>query len=799
LETRQLLSATISSAISPVLAHPSQPSNDSIDLSTHFNDPAVPGTLVQFDTSLGSFEVALTDAATPLTVQNFLNYVNSGAYNKTVIHRNALLTSSGGGGSPSAPADIVQGGGYIVQGDQLNHIPTAAPINNEVATETEGNVAGTIAMAKTSDPNSATSEWFFNVHDNSTALDDTSNSGGFTTFGHVLGDGMNIVDALAALPTVNLNSTFTTIPVVGISEKRATKTNTIVRANNLTYVKKISVLGDMTWTATSDNPFLVQPKVVGKNLSFSYAAGATGVADITVTATSADGASTISQTFAVTVPDTTKPSQGPTAVNDAPANVSAGTATILHPLANDTDSTAALSPSTLAIATQPAHGTAAVDTSTGYITYTPTAGFTGPDSFTYTIKDTAGHASSPATVSFTVAAAPVQVTLGKGHARQLTYTEPDGTVARLNVGGGTALITFAGSAVQTTTQGGTITATGADATISSIVITNANHQNASLRLTASGGTDGLASIGSLTDAGSMSAINAPGAALAGNLTVDGVGRLNLASTDHSVLTIGNGVGQTALVLANAADTNVVADSVLTSVRSKQWTNTTGVDESISAPRIGTLTTTGDFADSLNLSGQVNRIRSGGNVTGNLTAATIGRMNVGGNLSATIQTTASFAKHSLQIGAMNVRGAITGSTINANGNIGTISAASMSGSNIYAGVDATTTADHALPLAASNFTADARIDAVRLGGGNPAFSDSRIAANELRSLHFGLIEPTNGGASQGVAGQVIDRLTGQLTTGAKLSLGRAKLKDATTLSAFLTSKSITLGDFAIDIL
>lgn len=842
LEARQLLSATVSSVINPVLAHPSQPSNDSIDLSTHFSDPTIPGTLVKFDTTLGSFEVALTDAATPLTVQNFLSYVNSGAYNKTVIHRNALLTASGGGGSPSAPADIVQGGGYVVQGDQLNHIPTSAPVNNEVATETQGNVAGTIAMAKTSDPNSATSEWFFNVHDNSSALDDPSNSGGFTTFGRVIGNGMKIVDALAALPTVDLNSTFTTIPVVGISENRVADKHLIVRANNLVYVKKIAVIGGMTWTAQSDNPFLVQPKVVGNTLSFVYASGATGVADITVTATSADGASTASQTFAVTVPDTTKPSQGPTAVNDTPGNIPTGTTTTLRPLANDTDSTAALSPSTLTIATQSAHGTAVVDTTTGYINYTPAAGYTGPDSFTYTIKDIGGHVSSPATVSFTVVAAPTQVTLGNGHARQLTYTEPDGTVARLNIGGGTAVVTFAGSSVQTTTRGGNITATGTDATVSSIVITNAKHQNASLSLTAHGGTDGLANIGSITDSGSMSIINAPGAALTGNLNVGGVGRLNLASTDHSVLTIGNSVRRTALSLRNAADTNVIASSILTTVRSRQWTNTTGANVSIIAPRIGTLLVSGNFAANLDLSdsatdlgsariggqmtggswslagsvgavfaqsitsawnfvssGRVNQVRIAKDAAGNLTAATIGNIVVGGNLSVNIQTTDSFTSRSLQIRTLHVGGSITGSTINATGNIGTISAASMTGSSIYAGVDATTTSDQALPVATSNFTADARINAVRLGNGNPAFSDSRIAAEELRSLHLGRIESSNGGAAQGVAGHVLKRLNGQLTTGSKLSLGPAQLKDATTLSAFLTRKGITLGDFAIDLL
>jgi peptidyl-prolyl cis-trans isomerase A (cyclophilin A) len=67
------------------------------------------------------------------------------------------------------------------------------------------NTAGTIAMAKVDgDPNSATSQWFFNVGDNSANLD--FQNGGFTVFGSVLGDGMNVINALSALPTVNLSA-----------------------------------------------------------------------------------------------------------------------------------------------------------------------------------------------------------------------------------------------------------------------------------------------------------------------------------------------------------------------------------------------------------------------------------------------------------------------------------------------------------------------------------------------------------------------------------------------------------------
>jgi peptidyl-prolyl cis-trans isomerase A (cyclophilin A) len=153
--------------------------------------PATAGTIVKFTISGVSFDVQLTDEDTPQTVANFLRYVNEDRYDGTVIHR-------------SIPGFIWQGGGFGLGGDPLQALPIAtypAIVNEPVFS----NTAGTIAMAKLpGDPNSATSEWFFNVGDNSANLD--FQNGGFTVFGYVLGDGMNVVNALSALPTIDLSS-----------------------------------------------------------------------------------------------------------------------------------------------------------------------------------------------------------------------------------------------------------------------------------------------------------------------------------------------------------------------------------------------------------------------------------------------------------------------------------------------------------------------------------------------------------------------------------------------------------------
>ena len=170
--------------------------------------------IVRFDTSLGSFEVELYDDEAPITVENFLAYVTGDLYENSFIHR-------------SAPGFVIQGGGFTYDEPQVYTsdfpvIPTFPPIINEFSA-TRSNLRGTIAMAKTSDPDSATCQFFFNLVDNSTSLDNPANSGGFTVFGEVKGDGMDVVDAIAAVEIYNFDDDgsgiFGSLPVRNYSEE----------------------------------------------------------------------------------------------------------------------------------------------------------------------------------------------------------------------------------------------------------------------------------------------------------------------------------------------------------------------------------------------------------------------------------------------------------------------------------------------------------------------------------------------------------------------------------------------------
>ena len=176
-------------------------------------------TTVRFRTVLGDFDVELFDEETPITVANFVGIVNQGDYDNTFFHR-------------SIPGFVVQGGGF--QATTLDEVPTVDPIMNEPGVS---NTRGTIAMAKGSDPDSATTQWFFNLADNSASLDDPQNSGGFTVFGRVLGNGLSVVDAIAAVPTVDAGAPFDDIPLIDF-------TGGAITDENLVIVESITVLGE---------------------------------------------------------------------------------------------------------------------------------------------------------------------------------------------------------------------------------------------------------------------------------------------------------------------------------------------------------------------------------------------------------------------------------------------------------------------------------------------------------------------------------------------------------------------------
>ena len=144
---------------------------------------------VDVNTSMGTFRVELYPAKAPKTVENFLQYVRDGHYNGTIFHR-------------VIDGFMIQGGGFATTFKQK---PTRAPVVNEAQSAVKGglkNEVGTIAMARTSDPNSATAQFFINVSDNSFLNwgDPRGDGNGYAVFGKVV-SGMDVVNKIAKLPT----------------------------------------------------------------------------------------------------------------------------------------------------------------------------------------------------------------------------------------------------------------------------------------------------------------------------------------------------------------------------------------------------------------------------------------------------------------------------------------------------------------------------------------------------------------------------------------------------------------------
>ena len=144
---------------------------------------AVAHPTVLLKTTQGDIKLELDPQAAPKTVANFLQYVSSGQYAGTIFHR-------------VIPGFMIQGGGFDAK---LNERPTRAPIPLESRSGLK-NITGTIAMARTDDPNSATAQFFINTADNPKL--DYPGRDGYAVFGHVT-EGLDVVQKISQVPTTS--------------------------------------------------------------------------------------------------------------------------------------------------------------------------------------------------------------------------------------------------------------------------------------------------------------------------------------------------------------------------------------------------------------------------------------------------------------------------------------------------------------------------------------------------------------------------------------------------------------------
>jgi cyclophilin family peptidyl-prolyl cis-trans isomerase len=266
--------------------------NKTILLPGVFTDADITNSSVTFKILKGTtpldLNVTLYDKAAPLTVANFFNYLDRYDDNGGVLFHRTHIENA---------LKIIQGGGYTFN-DATNtisgHIATDAAIKNEYSAD-RPNTRGTIAMAKTSDPDSATSEFFFNLDNANSATLAPPNSGGFTVFGTATGAAdLAVLDQLAAVP-IKVAGGFAELPLVD---------GATLDENNVLRVQQVVVNSrdnELTYTASSSNGAVVAVSNTGfqgNQLVLDYLAA--GTSTITVTATDKLNHATTT-TFVVTV------------------------------------------------------------------------------------------------------------------------------------------------------------------------------------------------------------------------------------------------------------------------------------------------------------------------------------------------------------------------------------------------------------------------------------------------------------------------------------------------------------------
>lgn len=261
-----------------------------IDLSEFFEIEGVTGQIVEMKFDEGAVNIEMLPDVAPLNVENFLSYVDDDTFNNTVIHR-------------SIANFVIQGGSFTAT-LPIESVVTRDPVVNEFSLS---NLRGTLSMAKLPDqPDSATSGYFINMADNSNILD--TQNGGFTVFARVIGSGMDIADAIHAIPTYTLtldNSGFPyeDFPLGG----NASDDITVDFMVELETARRVTALPNsdgnpsmVSFAATSSAPEIADASFDGSMLFVTPGGAGLGSTTIVVTATDTNG-NEVSDEFVVEV------------------------------------------------------------------------------------------------------------------------------------------------------------------------------------------------------------------------------------------------------------------------------------------------------------------------------------------------------------------------------------------------------------------------------------------------------------------------------------------------------------------
>ncbi|NOY40478.1 MAG: PEP-CTERM sorting domain-containing protein [Planctomycetes bacterium] len=240
-------------------------------------------TVVRFNSVVGSFDVRMFETATPLTVANILSYVNGtgvngGSFNDSIVHRVENTFVQQPDGSFTTNPFVIQGGNWsFPAGGVISQIPPNPSVTNEPGIS---NLRGTMALARQPGMiNSGTNNWFVNMGDNS-FLDNIDE--GFTVFGRVVNDGMQVVDAIADMSTLTVRNSLN--QVVGSKVPiRGDITNGLTRDNFVLFPSVVELAipdGDYDFDGDVDgNDFLIWQRSLGSTTDVAADGNGNGIVD----------------------------------------------------------------------------------------------------------------------------------------------------------------------------------------------------------------------------------------------------------------------------------------------------------------------------------------------------------------------------------------------------------------------------------------------------------------------------------------------------------------------------------------
>ena len=390
---------------------------------------------------------------------------------------------------------------------------------------------------------------------------------------------------------------------------------------------------------------------------------------------------------------------------------------------------------------------------------------------TVTATDLGGNAVNTV---FEVQVGQTQVLLGKGQSKLVKFTDADGSAGQITLSGpGTAAVSFGGLGLTTTPgRGGVVTIGGTPQGIN-VAVTGATG-GTSLTITGKGG-NGVIDLAGITSDGPMRAINGKNTAVAGGVTIAGaVGTTTLASVTGGNVTFNSG-STGAFNVGTMNNASLFAAGAVKSITSNDWSH----GGTISATGVGKVAIKGTFTGIFNASS----IKS-------FSAGTISSVlfNVSGNVgSVSAGSISAWNAAAASLGNLVVKSTLDGSNVRTTGNINSVLVATLSNSQIFAGVGSVN-----IPSQAGDFTAPSVIKTVKVS----SLTQSSIAASTLTNASLGTIQPPTGASPFGVAARAIKAFS------AVIDGKPVKLKNVTTqdqATSALTAAGVTSTEPEIRIL